>query len=268
MEAWRQELYLAHHGILGMKWGKRQGPPYPLDAQDHSAAERRAGWRQSLKKNAERQKAVHDTVTAVSKAQKRVAKTYTLSSVFNAQFSAPAVISYAKTAKDLHDTLSSNAGSFAPKKKASQELKVLSKPDEPSELHQDPRAPTFNFFAKFFPSVAKRMQNCGDYTIKNKQGKTIGAFANELMENGDKMYFNLIDIDPKYGSKGYAQSAMRLAIEDARKQGCKYITLEVPTTSPNARHIYEKLGFKETANGMVSDEDDIWGGLTEMRLDL
>ena len=25
--------YLAHHGVLGQKWGKRNGPPYPLGAQ-------------------------------------------------------------------------------------------------------------------------------------------------------------------------------------------------------------------------------------------
>ena len=51
MEAWRKELYLAHHGIKGQKWGVRKGPPYPLDAKDHTAAEKKAGWRSSLDSN-------------------------------------------------------------------------------------------------------------------------------------------------------------------------------------------------------------------------
>lgn len=33
---------LAHSGILGMKWGKRNGPPYPLSNKQRSAAERDA----------------------------------------------------------------------------------------------------------------------------------------------------------------------------------------------------------------------------------
>ena len=36
----RQELY--HHGIQGQKWGKRNGPPYPLSPEDYSAAEKKA----------------------------------------------------------------------------------------------------------------------------------------------------------------------------------------------------------------------------------
>lgn len=43
-----------HHGIKGMKWGKRNGPPYPLDPSDHSAAEKKATggrYSQGVKQN-------------------------------------------------------------------------------------------------------------------------------------------------------------------------------------------------------------------------
>lgn len=32
---------LYHHGIQGQKWGRRNGPPYPLDREDYSAVEKR-----------------------------------------------------------------------------------------------------------------------------------------------------------------------------------------------------------------------------------
>ena len=42
---------LSHHGIKGQKWGKRNGPPYPIEDGNHSASEKKAGWKQSLNKN-------------------------------------------------------------------------------------------------------------------------------------------------------------------------------------------------------------------------
>lgn len=43
---YRNELY--HHGIRGQKWGKKNGPPYPLKESAHSAAEKKANWKKSL----------------------------------------------------------------------------------------------------------------------------------------------------------------------------------------------------------------------------
>lgn len=39
MEQWREELYQS--GIKGQKWGTRHGPPYPLDASDYTAKQRK-----------------------------------------------------------------------------------------------------------------------------------------------------------------------------------------------------------------------------------
>lgn len=41
------ESYLSHHGIDGMKWGKRNGPPYPLDEGQKSSAEKRAARKEA-----------------------------------------------------------------------------------------------------------------------------------------------------------------------------------------------------------------------------
>ena len=43
--------YLAHHGILGQRWGKRNGPPYPLGVGDHSEVEKQFNWEKSLAKS-------------------------------------------------------------------------------------------------------------------------------------------------------------------------------------------------------------------------
>lgn len=62
--------YLAHHGILGQKHGQRNGPPYPLDAEDHSSSEKKAGWRQSLKDKKVAKKKAKQRQQALEKARK------------------------------------------------------------------------------------------------------------------------------------------------------------------------------------------------------
>lgn len=44
---------LYHHGIGGQKWGVKNGPPYPLDASDHSAAEKKAAGYKATSNNKE-----------------------------------------------------------------------------------------------------------------------------------------------------------------------------------------------------------------------
>lgn len=41
---------LSHHGILGQHWGKRNGPPYPLEKSSMSSEEKRKNDLKSLKR--------------------------------------------------------------------------------------------------------------------------------------------------------------------------------------------------------------------------
>lgn len=68
------ETYLYHHGILGQSWGKRNGPPYPLSPGDHSASERKAGWRKSLDSDGQSKEDEQSKKKGLSDKQKKALK--------------------------------------------------------------------------------------------------------------------------------------------------------------------------------------------------
>lgn len=103
-------------------------------------------------------------------------------------------------------------------------------------------------------------------TVK-RNGKDIGDL--ELyQESPDSINVVWLMIEKGNEGHGFGTAAMKATIKYAKETSCKQVTLEVPGNSPNARHIYEKLGFKDTGESILGDEDDYWGGLTRMRLDL
>ena len=143
---------------------------------------------------------------------------------------------------------------------------VISKPGESVELHKNPTSAFANFLGSFIPAVAKNQAAYKDYTIKDKSGNKIGDMSINI-DSADSVNLVWVSIGSKNEGHGYGQSAMRTIIDAVRSEGYKNMTLEVPGTSPNARHIYEKYGFKVASEKILGDEDDVWGGLTQMRLD-
>ena len=72
------DTYLEHHGILGMKWGKQNGPPYPLADGRKSAAEKRQERRAEKKlakaqAKAQKKASYDEAVKAAKAAEKELA---------------------------------------------------------------------------------------------------------------------------------------------------------------------------------------------------
>lgn len=141
---------------------------------------------------------------------------------------------------------------------------VTTKAGRDIELSSVPSPRITSFLAAHNKAVRSTAENTSNYVIK-VDGKRIGDL--ELYkESKDSLNVVWLGVDNSERGNGYATAAMLGAIEVARRSGCKQVTLEVPGDSPDARHIYEKLGF--VAQEVISDKDDIWGGLTSMKLEL
>lgn len=211
--------YLAHHGILGQKWGKRNGPPYPLDTSDHSASEKKAGWRKSLSKQ--------HAGSSRSASQKETEPKWGLST---------------------------------------DRLSLKTKSGEAITLKEHPSSRMASFLARHSKRVAAEAEKTALFDIKAPDGKSVGDIT-LYKESPTSINVVWVTTNENVRGRGYGTAVMKAAIQIAKDTGANTVTLEVPGSSPDAHHIYEKLGFKEV-DSPDRDVDDIWGGLTNMRLDL
>lgn len=132
------------------------------------------------------------------------------------------------------------------------------------ELSSIPSTRIANFLAAHNRKIRADAENTQNYKIK-ADGKPVGEMT-LYKESKDSLNVTWVGIDDSERGHGYATAAMIGALEVAKRSGCKHVTLEVPGDSPDARHIYEKLGFVPLEQ--ISSSGDVWGGLTAMRLDL
>lgn len=131
---------------------------------------------------------------------------------------------------------------------------------------EDKRPAISRLLAKGSKSLNERVLNTKCFTIKTSE-KRIGEI--QIFQESDTSVNGVwLGIDSKHRGKGYAQAALGEVIDECRRRGYKEFTLEVPGNSPDARHIYEKMGFVAGEQITMPDEDFYWGGLTKMRLQL
>ena len=128
------------------------------------------------------------------------------------------------------------------------------------------KTPAFTaFLAKHNKNVQEYLKN--SKSIKLLAGGNVVGEMDLFLESPKSLNVIWVQVNPKFEGTGYGTAAMKGAINYAKKTGMEKVTLEVPATSPNARHIYEKLGF-EAKGAVTGNEDLFWGGLTRMELDL
>lgn len=119
------------------------------------------------------------------------------------------------------------------------------------------------FLGRISGGIKKEQDNFIFYDIYKGQEEIGSVQFYKVSE--DEINISLIEISKKHRGNHYATKVLEWAIKYFKRRGFKELSLEAAGGSPDAIHIYEKLGFKKLKQ---ISEKDIWGGLTEMKLKL
>lgn len=184
-------LYLQHHGILGQKWGKRNGPPYPLGYEKHSAAEKRQNPKSKIGGSSESES--HRQKKSLTDTQKKILKVGAVAT----GVAIAGIAAYKLGAIDNLVSAGKNTMSTLPEGIATFKVDTF----EPERIQIDRIEPErINAFGKDYggPTNPKGYKNnCKDVseaTIKRWLGVDPGAIAGEKTVTG-----NLHDFIEKRG---------------------------------------------------------------------
>ena len=108
-------------------------------------------------------------------------------------------------------------------------------------LSEDPPSPIAKLLKKITAKSSDDTQY--DLTIRDSSGKKVGDMS-MINVSDEEINFAWIGIKNSQRGNGYAQASIKAAIDFAKKEGKKIITMEDVAT-PDGKHIYDKLGFKE-----------------------
>lgn len=128
---------------------------------------------------------------------------------------------------------------------------------------KNPDPAVTRFLSAINPKYKENSSKHHSFTLKDRDGTKVGD-ASFHQDSPDSLNLEWIGVKSKHRGKGYASAALQGAVNYAKDKNLKRLTLEVPGNSPDALHIYEKLGFKKIDSSDLVEDDAFWGGLTRM----
>jgi len=102
-------------------------------------------------------------------------------------------------------------------------------------------------------TVSKENGGQKKYNIESEDGEAVGSITT-THQSDDALRVNWINVDKEHKREGYGTSAMDTLIEDAKKNGYKKVTVVIPTDSKDVQHMYERMGFNVSKEGLTIDE--------------
>ena len=148
------------------------------------------------------------------------------------------------------------------------EIEVTTKSGVSVKAIERPTGKISAFLASLSKTGVEDASNSPSFKIESG-GKQVGEASFSKKSSGE---INLVwlGVKPSERGQGYASAIFDAAVEHGKAEGASKLTLEVPGNAPDARHIYEKRGFKVAKEPTAKEisKDLIWGGLTHMEMDL